>query len=71
MSRPECTGTLVRLSGWRMMWWLPLILATTNHTFSRAPTTWLPRTAGTGASGDVADGDRQLIRNDEFREPAV
>ena len=54
-----------------MMWWLPLILPTTNPP-SSAFTNWLPRTAGTGwRQKRLADGNRQLVWNPEFREPAV
>src|SRR5487761_791423 len=45
--------TTVGPSGWRMTWWLPLILATENPARSSALTTFAPGTAG------MASGIRQ------------
>ena len=53
-----------RPSGWRIMRWLPEILATSNPALSIARTAWSPRNAGT-ASGDL-DGHRQLVRDAEL-----
>src|SRR5580704_8971356 len=54
-----------------MMWWLPLILPTTNPASPARLPPGCPALREPAASGNVADGDRQLVRNPEFREPAV
>ena len=72
ISRPAWTGTTtVRPSGWRITWWLPLILATVNPARSSALTTFAPGMAGREpASGDVKS-QRQLIRRAYFGEQGL